>query len=113
MNKQLTEHELQGLEHTNKVLSAHLEMMQALMKQIEEAVEVFIPLLRLYAGDIMTIRVGVASEIADILRSSGELRSLTKYTQDVINFTKAVETLQRTLTPDVTEQLKSILGSKS
>lgn len=101
--------QLQALEHSNKMIAEHLALMRSLSAQVDTMVDTFIPVMRIYVDNIQTIRITMMTEVKEILQSSRELRDLTKQTQEIINFCKAVELVKTVLTPDVVAKLRTVL----
>lgn len=101
--------QLQALEHSNRMISEHLALMKDLSGQVDTMVDTFIPIMRIYVENIQTIRITMAKEVAELLRSSRELKGLTSSSREIIDFCEAAKKLSETLTPELVTKLRSVL----
>lgn len=101
--------QLQAIEHSNRMIAEHLALMKDLAGQVDTMVDTFIPVMRIYVENIQTIRVGMANEVMEILKSSRELKSLASTNQEIINFYHSVQKLSDVLTPEMVAKLRSVL----
>jgi len=105
----LSHDELQKLEHGTKILQEHLETTEKVVNESEALLGIYVPALRGYVEGITTIRTKLGQEVFHILRSGEDLKSLTQYTQSIVAFGKAVEDLDKILTPERVEKLRAVL----
>lgn len=88
-------------------------MEQDVIKIVENAImkghETIIPTLRDYLNQIREIRMSMVRECKEIIQSSRDLSEITKQTKTIIEFAKAIDTLDRTLTPDLVIKLNKIV----
>lgn len=101
--------QLQALEYSNRLIAEHLAMMKDLAAQVDTMVDTFIPVMKLYVENIQTIRKTMTHEVMEILKSSREMRDVSKATPEIIDFVAAVQKLMITLTPDVIAKLRTVI----
>lgn len=112
MNKSLTHDELQLIEHSNKILKDHLEIVETVVNQTEGLLNNYIPILKAYVQSIVAIRTDLGNEIVNIVQSTRQVALVTNNTQNIINFTQAVSRLNEILTPELISKLNKIAGEK-
>lgn len=109
MNKAyLSQDELQHIEHCNKVLEAHHELVTKVISETQEKLNNYLPIVSTYVNAIADVRRAFGEEVKHILQSNRQLQIVTGSAQDVINFTSAVVKLNQILTPEFIEKLQRI-----
>lgn len=88
----------------------NLELLQMLHNQIELASNTMVPLVRNYVNEVRSIRMAMANEVKDIIRSSQELQSITKHTPEIKELAITIEILKKQLTPEMVDLLKKIVS---
>jgi hypothetical protein len=106
--KQMTQAELQWIEHCNKVLGEHSEVVTKVLNDTEAMLNNYVPIMSAYVQAIDEVRHKFGMCVADIIKSSRQLQIITGSAQDVINFTVAVQKLDTILTPELIEKLQRI-----
>lgn len=106
----LTHDELQQLEHANKILREHLELVQLVTNQSESMLNTYLPILHGYLGSVRDMQKGFSDAVTDILKSSRELGTTTGRTQQLQDFIAATLKLHETLTSERVEQLRRVFG---
>lgn len=108
MNKILTEAELQHIEHCNKVLREHKELVELTVNETERLFDNYLPVLTEYINHVVEVRTKFGNEVSHIIQSSRSLGIVTGKVADVINFCSAIEKLDKLLTNDLVEKLRRI-----
>ena len=88
------------------------EVITSLQNELEVGASTLVPLLQQYLEQIRSVRMGMSSEVREILRSSRELGDLTKSGEAINQFCDACERLHKTLTPEMMETLGRVFGDK-
>lgn len=107
--KMMSQAELQHIEHCNKVLLDHLELVQRVTNETEGLLNTYLPILTTYVNSIIEVRQLFGKEVAHIVQSTRELSLVTNNTQPLINFIQATAKLNEALTPELTDKLKRVL----
>lgn len=84
------------------------EILHELHDEIAKATNDLIPVLRLYVDDMRGIRMAIASEVREILRSSRELGEIRKQTPELIKFGEVLTTIKKLLTPEMMDLIKKL-----
>jgi hypothetical protein len=84
---------------------------EAVIKDAEDISNTLIPVLNSYLKDLRGIRMGVASEIREIIRSSQELHIIVKNLDDLKSFAGIIMMLRDMLTPELMEMLRRLTGA--
>lgn len=82
---------------------------EVLVAEIENVDKVLLPLLKVYVESVRAVRMAIGLEVRDILRESRNLEGITKKTEELLAFAKAVEQLKNTLTPEVVEMIRKVM----
>jgi len=112
-NKYLTHEELQNIEHANKILEAHLELVKMVVNESEAMLNNYIPIMKTYVHAIIDIRKMFSDEVIHIGQSTRELKLVTANTQNVTDFCSAIVKLDALLTPSPIDKLNRISNDKS
>jgi hypothetical protein len=110
MPQVLSHDELQHIEHSNKILFEHQEIVNKIVNETESMLNTYVPILKAYVESISTIRVALGQEVMHIIQSTREIGIVTKNTQDIMNFCQALNKLDALLTPELITKLKKISG---
>lgn len=110
LNKPTTQADLQNLEHANKILAEHLELVQQVVNQSEGLLDNYVPILQTYILSVGQLQNDFGKVVAEILKSTRELTILTGNTHRVIEFTQAIVRLNDILTPELVKKLKGVIG---
>ena len=109
MSKGIMSHdELQHIEHCNRVLQDHLDLIKLVTNESNGLLENYLPIMQNYARGIHEAGRTFTEGVADIYKSSRELKIATGGTQDVIAFMSTVQKLNEMLTPELLAKLRSI-----
>lgn len=108
-NKQLSQAELQHIEHCNKVLEEHDALVKSVVNETEALLNNYVPILSAYVQSIAAIRVTFAEEVKHMLQSTRELKLTTGSTQEIHNFVSAVMKLDQALTPELIEKIHRLV----
>lgn len=111
--KMMTEDDLQFLEHCNKMLREHLELVQLVTNESEGLFSIYLPILQKYVSGITELRKGIGQEVVHIVQSSRELKVVTSGSQEIHNFVAAVLKLKEALTPEMIENMRRLTNDKS
>lgn len=109
MNKILSHDELQHIEHANKALKEHLELVNLVVNESEALFNNYLPILQTYINGIAQVSKLFGEEVKQIYNSSRELRVATGGVQDVMNFISAVQKLDALLTPELIGKLRNVV----
>jgi hypothetical protein len=104
----LTQAELQHIEHVNKVLNDHLELVNAVTSLTEEKIANLITAYRGYVRELATIQKEMGEVVQNIYRSSREIGHATGKTTEIMSFYDQVGKLDKLLTPELMEKLKRL-----
>jgi prophage DNA circulation protein len=108
--KNKTNHEqLQEIEHINKVLIEHEELVTRVVNGTEDILNNYIPILHTYVNAMTEIRKSLGNEVVNIIKSTRELKVVTTNTQNIIDFTTAVSKLNSILTPELVDKLNKVI----
>lgn len=108
MQKQLTQAELQHIEHCNKVLQEHQELVTTVVNETEGLLNNYVPILSTYVKSIAGIRQMLGEEVAHVIQSTRQLSIVTKNTQEIHDFVQAVMKLDAILTPSLIDKLSRL-----
>jgi len=108
MPKTITHDELQFIEHANKILNEHAELVKYVINETEGMLNTYVPVLKTYIKAIVNIRTEFSQEVIHIAQSLRELKSITGQTQELINFSSALIKLNEILTPELIEKLNKL-----
>jgi vacuolar-type H+-ATPase subunit D/Vma8 len=104
----LTQAELQHIEHVNKVLNDHLELVNAVTSLTEEKIATLITAYRGYVRELATIQKEMGEVVQNIYRSGREIGHATGKTNEIMAFYDQVNKLDKLLTPELMEKLKRL-----
>lgn len=107
-SKFLTHDELQHIEHTNKILQEHADLVKKVTEESEVYLSTYLPTFTAFLENVRFIRNEFGKEVVHILHSSREISMVTKNTQNIIDFVTAVGKLNQILTPELIEKLNKI-----
>lgn len=109
MNKTfLTEEELQHIEHCNKVLKEHAELVRLTIESTTELFNNYVPTLNGYVKAVATVKHEFGEQVTSIIQSSRQLKIATGNVQEIISFMSAVIKLNEILTPELVEKLRRL-----
>lgn len=108
MNKILSHDELQKIEHTNKVLKDHLELVQVCTKDSDRMIGDYTANIRGYINILVEIRTQLGNEVKHVINSTRELGIVISNTQNIHNFCSAIGKLDKLLTPELIEKLNRL-----
>lgn len=106
--KLMSQAELQHLEHCNKALEAHLEIVTAVVNESEKLLNNYLPIVQEYVSVIGAVTHSFAEHVANIYSSSREMKVATGGAQELINFMATVDKLDKMLTPELLEKLRKV-----
>lgn len=107
--KGLSHDELQHLEHANKILREHLELLEKITVESSEYLNAHLSSLHTYVAAIGTIQRELGESVSNILKSARELGGVTNRTKELMDFGRAVGVLEETLTSEVLDKLSRIV----
>jgi len=110
--KQLTQAELQNIEHATKILNAHEETVERVVNKTEDLLNTYGPIMRTYVDGISEIQQIFTGVVVNIIRSSDELKIITNNTQRIHDFVSAVIKLDAILTPSLVEKLSKLVSKE-
>lgn len=105
MNKYMTEAELQHIEHCNKILREHEEVISKVINSTETMLNTYIPILQGYVSAVADIQKHFGQVSVDIIRSTRELKVITSGSQELHNYTIAAEKLNNTLSDELVQKI--------
>ena len=108
MSKILSEAELQRLEHINKMLLEHQEIVNKIVNDTEQLLNNYVPIISAYVQAIGEVTHTFGEHVTNIIKSSRQLGIVTGTVQDVSSFISAAEKLDKILTPELIEKLRKI-----
>lgn len=108
MNKPLSEDELQRIEHLNKMLLEHQEIVNKVVNETEQLLNNYVPIISTYVQSIGKVAHLFGEHVTNIIKSSRQLGIVTGTVQDVSNFIASAEKLDKILTPELIEKLRKI-----
>lgn len=106
----MSQEELQHIEHCNKALLQHKEIVALVINETESLLNNYLPILSTYVNSVVKIRTLFGEEVSHVMSSTRQLKMVTNSTQEVINFADAVIKLNAILTPSLVEKLNRLLG---
>lgn len=104
------EQELQRIEHATKILQDHLDTVRLVVNETEGMLNTYVPILRTYVEAISELRHTFGEEVMHFAKSTRELKLVVGNTQQLGDFIRAVQLLHQTLTPELTEKLRRLVG---
>ena|SRR5215471_21211878 len=104
----LSHDELQHIEHVNKVLQDHLDIVNSVTKLSEEAIQKFIGNYQQHVSMLRDIANSMGKVAQDIYNSTREIKVVTSGTQEIINYCQAVVRLNEILDDKLIEKLRRI-----
>lgn len=104
----LTQAQLQHIEHCNKVLNEHLELVQAVVNASEGLLNTFVPVLSEYCRQVAAVGHEFGTDCNNIYKSSRELKIAVGGVQDIVTFMDQVKRLDAMLSPELLEKLRRI-----
>ena len=104
----LSQAQLQHIEHCNKVLEAHRELVTMVVNETEAVLNTYLPILGTYINGIVALRTELGNEVRHILNSSKELRHAAGSVNELIQFMSAIEKLDKLLTPELVEKIRKL-----
>lgn len=107
-NKIITHEELQRIEHANKVLEEHLELVTKVVNETEGMLNNYVPILSAYVHSVIEVQKSYTESVAGIIRSTRELGIITGKTPDVLAFIGAIRKLDEILTPELVEKFRRL-----
>lgn len=109
----LSQAELQHIEHVNKVLNEHLELVNAVTSLTEEKISNLIISYRGYVRELAEIQKGMGEVVQNIYRSGREIGHATGKTNEIMAFYDQVAKLDKLLTPELMAKLERLVGGKA
>lgn len=110
MNKIMSQAELQHIEHCNKILREHQELVAFVVNETEGILNTYLPILTTYIDNVIRVRSKFGEEVKHIINSSRELKHITSGAQELISFMTAIEKLDKMLTPELVNKLKGLVN---
>lgn len=105
-NKQeLTHDELQHIEHCNKIMRDHLELVQKVTGEVQKTFDLYLPHLQDYVGTLRAIQFEFGRIVVDIIRSSRELKLITSGSQELHNYGQAATKLNQALSDELVQKI--------
>lgn len=106
--KYLSHDELQHIEHANKILEAHEELVKKVTNETEQMLNTYLPIVRGYVTTLFGIQKDFGEVVSNIVKSSREVSLVTSNTNNIENFCAAIIKLDALLTPEMIEKLNKI-----
>lgn len=106
----LSHDELQHIEHCNKVLESHLEVVNAVTSLSEEKIHAMLAAYNGYVHELRNVQNVLGEIVTNIHRSLTQLKGVVGGTQDVMSYTQAVSKLDSLLDDKLIEKLRRITG---
>lgn len=107
-NKILSHTELQHIEHINKVLENHEELVKRVVNETEALLNNYVPVLSTYIQSMQQMQTAFGEVVSNIIKSSRQLSIVTGSVNDVMLFVGQVQKLNEVLTPELVEKLNRL-----
>lgn len=101
----LSHDELQHIEHANKILKDHQELIKTVTNETEALLNNYIPIIKSYVNAIHDIQTEFSHSVSDVVKSSRELKVITSGANEVLSFVQAVERLKSVLNDEFTQKV--------
>lgn len=108
--KYLSHDELQHIEHANKILKDHLDLVSATTQLSEERIQNFISAYRQYVVEIKDIATALGKAVENIHNSTREMKVITGSSQQITEYCQAIVKLDQLLDEKLIEKLKRIIS---
>lgn len=110
MNK--SHEELQDIEHFNKILREHKELMHAIKADVKESMTNHIATLKEFAKALTAIQVEISLAIKNIYSSAQEVRRATGHVNEIISYTQSIIKLEQVLSDEKVQKVLALLKDK-
>ena len=101
MSKVMGHDELQHLEHCNKILEEHLELVQKVTNETESLLNTYLPILSGYVRAVVEVQMNFGKAVVEITRSAREVKVITSGSQEIENFVAAAVKLNNVLNDEL------------
>lgn len=101
----LTQTELQHIEHCNKILKEHLDLIRMTTEESKKLFESYNPSLHDYVKVIHGIQIEFARIVMEIVKSGKDLRGITGGSQELANYMHAAIKLNAILDDKLIEKI--------
>jgi uncharacterized protein YfaT (DUF1175 family) len=108
----LSHDELQHIEHVNKVLEAHLDLVNTVFKLSEDR---FAEITRSFSEFVIalkTVQMEMGRVVTHIYQSARDVRQATGGIQEITAFTDAIEKLDKILDDKLIEKLRKFTSEE-
>jgi esterase/lipase len=105
--------ELQRIEHLNKVLEQHLELVNTVTTLSEEKIQDMLKNYQTYVHVLREVQVALGDIVTNIHRSMSQLKGVTGGAQDIMSYVQAASKLNDLLDDKLIAKLRRITHAET
>jgi hypothetical protein len=104
----LSHDELQRIEHTNKILEAHLELVNTVFTLSEDRFATILKSYTEFITALKTVQAEMGRVVTHIYQSARDIKQATGGVQDIMAFCDALDKLNKILDDKMIEKIKKV-----